>query len=247
MGQVLIGVEQVTCLMARCNAYEKLYLGGPLRTLIQTRPHGPSRTHGPPSYQDFFFVAFYLQSLDKRTVVKAVTSVIIQELADLLEDLGRWEFRIEAEVNVCEKRLNHATRNRHDANFHSVRDLLRQQIEASNANTIRLWKRLDDDEPCKMLQWISEIPHETDNCNARRDRVEGTGDWLLAHQTFASRRDALSSAPQPLRTWRRRQQRSRLLLLRSKQGGTPRPGSGSSSPGQTNVSPPKRIHDRLVH
>lgn len=93
MGQVLVGVEQVTCLMARCNAYEKLYLGSPLQAFMHSNKRVLTgfRKHMVQLYTRILsFLAFYLQSLNRRTVVKAVTSFIKnQELADLLEDLGR--------------------------------------------------------------------------------------------------------------------------------------------------------------
>jgi hypothetical protein len=58
---------------------------------------------------------------------------------------------------------------------------------------VRLWKKLDDDERCKMFQWISDIPYETDHYNARRGRVYGTGDWLLINPSYVSWRNQITS------------------------------------------------------
>ncbi|KAM0510824.1 hypothetical protein ACHAPE_010507, partial [Trichoderma viride] len=63
-------------------------------------------------------------------------------------------------------------------NFQEVRKQLRNLVACLDTDTLQLWKTLNEDERVKILQWISDIPYESDHYTAKGERIEGTVLWL---------------------------------------------------------------------
>lgn len=183
-GQILIGIEQVTCLISRCRIYEMLYIKPDSSTSMdaidELRKSVVQLYKGTLS-----FMIFYIQRLEKNTAMKALGATFNPgKLNDMLGDLGKYETRCEAAANNCERHVSSLARVRQDAAQNQLQEILKKHIRNVDANTNRYWKRLEDDERCKIFQWISEVPFETDHYNASKGRVEGTGQWLLEHAAY---------------------------------------------------------------
>ncbi|KAF9760747.1 hypothetical protein IL306_004140 [Fusarium sp. DS 682] len=58
---------------------------------------------------------------------------------------------------------------------------------------IQLWKQLNEDERCKILQWVSDIKYEDDHRAASKGRVNVTGEWLLCHEAYLKWRQSAKS------------------------------------------------------
>ncbi|KAH8737409.1 hypothetical protein BGZ61DRAFT_15456 [Ilyonectria robusta] len=194
-GQILIGVELVTSLINRCRIYERLY--------IQVRPDRVPKGDALSELQKAIvltyrsilsFLATYIKVLDKNTFMRTLGATFDPgKVSVMLADIGRFEERCEITAGNCERTVSSMARQRLDKAQADVQEMLKEQMQQFNTSSQRFWKKLEDDERCKILQWISEIPYETDHYNAVKGRVKGTGQWLLDHEKYSQWRSADSS------------------------------------------------------
>ncbi|KAF7537616.1 hypothetical protein G7054_g3585 [Neopestalotiopsis clavispora] len=83
------------------------------------------------------------------------------------------EIQVEKNALSCKAILDTATQQRQGAQYDKLTRIL-----------ARLVKIISDEEVHRILSWISAIPYETDLHNARRGRLEGTCEWLIAHGIY---------------------------------------------------------------
>lgn len=140
------------------------------------------------------FLATYIKVLDKNTFMRTLGATFDPgKVSVMLADIGRFEERCEITAGNCERTVSSMARQRLDKAQADVQEMLKEQMQQFNTSSQRFWKKLEDDERCKILQWISEIPYETDHYNAVKGRVKGTGQWLLDHEKYSQWRSADSS------------------------------------------------------
>ncbi|KAF7562204.1 hypothetical protein G7046_g1935 [Stylonectria norvegica] len=192
-GQALIGIELVTCLINRGMIYERLYIVPDPSTgvnAIQELQKSIVLT-----YKSILsFLASYIKLMGQNTFKRTIVATIDPKmLGDMLANLGKYEARCEVAASNCERLVSSLSRNRQDANQEQLRNMLKDHIRQFDASANRFWKKLGDDERCKILQWISEVPFESDHYSAAKGRVKGTGQWLLDHPTYKQWRLADSS------------------------------------------------------
>lgn len=198
-GQVLVAIELVTCLMNRGRIYESLYLDAEVRPVGNS---GSAVRAADELHRNVVLMygkvlsllATYIKITSTSTVVRAFKAALdAGGFADMLSELGRLEGRCEAEANSCERHVSLNSRVVRDKSLREIRDMLKTQMEVSEANMTRFWEKLDEEERSRILQWISEVPFESDHYNATQGRVKGTGTWLLEHDTYRSWRAATVS------------------------------------------------------
>ncbi|KAF5011288.1 hypothetical protein FDECE_2588 [Fusarium decemcellulare] len=193
MGLILIGLEQLICLITRCSIYQQLYLDD---SVPATKAQGQAMTQLSNAMarlyaKMFSFLAFYLRLLDLNTTVRTLKSFSQPgEVSEMLTEIGMYEKRVATEANVCEKVIVRPVLQRIDENSQNTRTQLREMMSRFDGEMIQLWKQLNEDERCKILQWVSDIPYETDHYTARKGRVNGTGEWLLRHPVYTTWRQS---------------------------------------------------------
>lgn len=197
-GQILVAVELATSIMNRGKIYEGLYLSpgrmskGPEYVVeaLKDLQKGITRMYS----QILAIMVSYVKMMEKGTIAKAFKAALDpSHFSGLMSDLGKLEDRCEMAANNCERHASSNSRNLQDANFRKLREMLKEHMEQNTTQMTRFWKKLDDEDRCKVFLWLSDVPYETDHYNATRGRVEGTGQWLLDNEKYHSWRNAKSS------------------------------------------------------
>ncbi|KAM0412857.1 hypothetical protein ACHAPD_007905 [Fusarium lateritium] len=168
MGLVIIGLEQVICIITRCSIYQQLYLEN-VEQITEK------------------------QALAVRQLSEAMAHLVVRtlksfchpsEIAEKLKEVGNLETRVTTEANVCQGTIAQSAFQRIDENSQDTRQSLRDIASLFDGEMLQLWKHLNEDERCKILQWVSDIPYESDHYIARKGRVDGTGEWLIDHEIY---------------------------------------------------------------
>ncbi|OAA82015.1 Ankyrin repeat-containing domain protein [Akanthomyces lecanii RCEF 1005] len=197
-GQILVAVELATSIMNRGKIYEGLYLSpghmsnGPEYAVEALRDlqKGITRMYS----QILSIMISYVKMMETGTVARAFKAALDpSHFSGMMADLGKLEDRCEMAANNCERHVSSNSRNLQDANFRKLREMLKEHMERNTAQMSRFWKKLDDEDRCKVFLWLSDVPYETDHYNATKGRVEGTGQWLLDNGKYHSWRNAKSS------------------------------------------------------
>ncbi len=197
-GQILVAVELAASIMNRGKIYEALYLSpqytpkGPEYAIeaLKDLQKGIVRMYS----QILSIMISYVKIMDRGTVARAFKAALEPgHFSGMMSELGKLEDRCEAAANNCERHASSNSRSLQDVNYRKLRDMLMEHMEHNEAQVSRFWKKLDDDERCKVFLWLSDVPYETDHYNATKGRVEGTGQWLLDNETYHTWRNAKSS------------------------------------------------------
>ncbi|CAG1994213.1 unnamed protein product [Fusarium graminearum] len=187
MGLLIIGMEQVICLIARCSIYHQLYLENVVHTTkLQTKAtHQLSNAMARLYAKLFSFLAYCIRLLDRNSAVRMLkTFCNPTEVAAKLKEIGNLETQVTTEANVCQGTIAESAFQNMDENSRDTRQKLRDMSSSFDGQMEQLWKHLNEDERCKILQWVSDIPYESDHYIARKGRVEGTGEWLMGHEVY---------------------------------------------------------------
>ena len=196
MGLILIGLEQVTSLITRCTAYQMLYLDG---IAPKTNSHANAMNDLCTSItklyaKTFSFLAYFIRRMDKNFAVKTLQTIVRpNEVSDILSSISGLKDRAEMDANLCEKQLGRLASDRTDRNFQNIREQLTDLVSRLDEDLAGFKNKLDEDERCKILQWVSDVPYESDHYTARKGRVDGTGEWLLQHPAYKSWRESTTS------------------------------------------------------
>jgi hypothetical protein len=162
MGLILVGMERVICLVTRCSIYQTLYLDHEAPT-TKAQAMSMARLYA----KIFAFLAYYTRLLDLNTAVKVLQSFYQPgKVSDMLMEIGTDGNRVESDANSCESAIVRPIFHRIDENSEMVRTRLRELMLRLDQEMLQLWKRLNEDERCKILQWVSDIPYESDHYNA---------------------------------------------------------------------------------
>ncbi|QPC63094.1 hypothetical protein HYE67_005325 [Fusarium culmorum] len=133
----------------------------------------------------FSFLAYYIRLLDRNSAVRMLkTFCNPSEVAAKLKEIGNLETQVTTEANVCQGTIAESAFQNMDENSRDTRQKLRDMSSRFDDQTKQLWKHLNEDERCKILQWVSDILYESDHYIARKGRVDGTGEWLMGHEVY---------------------------------------------------------------
>ncbi|KAI9162873.1 Vegetative incompatibility protein [Paramyrothecium foliicola] len=196
MGLILIGVENVTWLITRCTAYQQIYLDDEdPKTELGNRNMSELRDALTRLYAKILsFLAYYISLLDMSAAIRTLRAYAQpQKVSEMLAEIDRYEKRMSTAADLCEKHSSQQALQQVDQKSQKLHDQLRNVMSQLDAEMVRFWKKLDEDERSKIFQWISDIPYESDHYAARKGRVDGTGEWLLRHHVYLTWRESRSS------------------------------------------------------
>lgn len=189
---MLVGTEKSTCLLARCQMYRKLYLDQDTDGLTSAHQLGEALTC---LYAEILSLLAHLVQLTNRSPTQRSMHATFNPagLSESITKLEKLEWRIDAEASNCERESRLLSDSAFAGKFEAMQCLLEQQILLSEAEKAQFLKDCQGNERFEILQWISEIPYETDHYNVRSGRTEGTGEWLLTDRVYQDWRTTSAS------------------------------------------------------
>ncbi|KAF5713143.1 ankyrin repeat-containing protein [Fusarium globosum] len=197
MGLIVVGLEQVVCLISRCSIYHQLYLENPVQTTV-SQSRAIKKLSDAMAYlyaRIFAFLAYYIRLTDINTGARILKAFCQPgEVSERLKEIATLETRVTTEANLCEGTSTQSVLQRLEDGSQDTRQKLKNIISQFDGAMAGLWKQLNEEERCKILQWVSDIPHESDHYVARKERVDGTGDWLISHEVYTTWRESKQSA-----------------------------------------------------
>lgn len=199
MGALLAGIEKVAYLLSRCKVYELLYL--------QKMP--PDQEDSKQATQNLrvTMVSLYAGILgflakasmlySKGTIGRTVHGILKPlEIEGFLKDFQSLEERLGQEVSNCERVYY---RNVQKDSSEVVKGLQRILMSLAapvlqvESHVSELYEKMESAERAQVLMWISPIPHEKAHLNARHNRTQDTGKWLLNHSLYLQWKESSTS------------------------------------------------------
>jgi hypothetical protein len=187
---LLLGMERVSYLVLRGRIYEHLYL----------QSHATSATSDLESalvklYSEILaFLCCSLSYLGKSTVSRTCHAIFHPgTVGQYVSNLDELERCTETSVSNCARLVDKLARNDLKAQLQKLEEILHAPIIRIDSRVGDLLLLAESVERCRILQWVSTIHHETDHYNARKGRLEGTGDWLLARKEYVEWRNSPTS------------------------------------------------------
>ncbi|KAF8541975.1 hypothetical protein BDD12DRAFT_775371, partial [Trichophaea hybrida] len=174
---ILIGLEKSSNLIDRCAIYESVYLKEDIvastaleKTILQL-------------YTAILkFLADALE-LSKRNVVGLYT---VERISALLGDIERCENTLDRDAN--------ATGARHmSKSLRTFLDELRTSSGQVGEKLANIDHILEVSKRSQILEWISIIPYTSHHKRISEERLEGTGEWLLARKEYQDWRASSAS------------------------------------------------------
>jgi ankyrin repeat domain-containing protein 50 len=215
MGALLIGVEKATYLTNRCKIYEILYLHGKRSGQVVTGL-GPAETNPEPAMKNLESAVTHLESAlvtmyaailrflstasriyDKSFGARAIHSILNpEEVVNFVDECRGLETRVDIEAGNCERtysRAAHAELGECGERLKQLLAGLQEPIMRVDSRVAALQDRLDESERLEILTWVSDIPYESNHYTARKERTDGTGEWLLRHERYREWRGSSAS------------------------------------------------------
>jgi hypothetical protein len=192
MAALLLGLQQVTCLINRCKIYEVLFLY-------------PSQHQQALENLQSALIELYvaiLQFLTKAHLLYEQNNLKRIAFAFLSpDDVGDFQKKSEAYALQVEVAAGHCKWiEDHEGMIEGVRNsekLQRLLLELKtdvlgpmDTKLTTLWIRSNEEEQRRILNWISEIPVQDHHNLSRDGRTPETGEWLFQNATYRSWRSS---------------------------------------------------------
>jgi hypothetical protein len=198
---MLLGIERVAYLITTGKIYEKLYLDGsdtPADAALQDAKRELSDLIERLYVKILSFLARCIRAFSTDRSSSHPLSVLRillkpNEISDMITEMADTEVQVSAAATLCERYASKVVADKSEASFKRIQEELKNKMDGLEMDAAKFWNKLDEDERVTIMQWVSNIPYETDHYVARKGRVEGTGEWLLHHSTFESWRNANAS------------------------------------------------------
>lgn len=175
---MLVGVELVIRLLARCRMYEGMFLRSAL--LVQTEPRRRLKDAIVALYSKALQILCRAIQLNWQGIFrKSLHALSTTDILIDVEDCERLENGVQKEAITCEWIINRAAAE--DIKLDCRRILNTMQ----EITLLDRYEQVDTKLRGKILTRLSPVAHEEDHYFARRDRVENSGQWLLRHDTFS--------------------------------------------------------------
>ena len=180
---LLIGFERVTNLICRCYVYENLYLHkGPYEAAMAPHANSNLRAALLRLYVGLLnFIARGIRIASKSTAGRLITAWFdaeaLQTQLNNLDSLERTVF-YEAEnsgvvlVTEGQRRLQ------------QLLEDFRETLWRVDSTTLAMARDRSGQKRKEILKWISDSPYKDHHYDAAKGRLEGTGDWLFAHDQY---------------------------------------------------------------
>ncbi|RPB14650.1 hypothetical protein P167DRAFT_604081 [Morchella conica CCBAS932] len=183
MGEMLVGIEVITNLMGRCAIYEELYLGTGFDTAQRVEEA---------------LVVLYADMLTyminakhyyaENTIVRIAWGVLDTDgPAEALAALQAKESKVFEESHLAEAKNQNAANMIAEERYKQLQMLLNEfkmPIVRIERNLETLVDGLEDSKREKILDWISKTPYTKYHRTAKKNRKEGTCEWLLEGDRF---------------------------------------------------------------
>ncbi|KAF5975158.1 saponin hydrolase precursor [Fusarium coicis] len=175
-------------LVPRGSGDEILYIGSPVEAnnidvmAVHLTTGTIRRLTSHPNYTDPITMSHdnqWIVAMDTRVVGRQMfMSAFCQpsEVSEKLKEIGALETRVTTEANICQGAIGISAFQKMEENSKAARQQLREIASRFDGEMMRLLKQLNEDERCKIDQWVPDIPYESDHYIARKGRVEDTGE-----------------------------------------------------------------------
>ena len=191
---ILVGVEKVSSIITRCSIYELLYLHG--------QPASQCTLNLRATLINLYVLVFTFLLAARRLNAKSHASrtahAIFQPVEALafVEKCEKLETCVAHDASICESSRACERGERLTKEVEHLNTLLHsfeQPIGRLDSNVDTLLTAIHASKQAEVLQWISSIPHKDSHSTARTGRTDGTGNWLLGHDSFCDWRRSKSS------------------------------------------------------
>jgi hypothetical protein len=212
MGALLIGIEKVTYLLNRCKVYEILYLNDrqaatDLEPVMENPEPVVMNLEPAAAHLKLALVTLYAAILrflstasrlyDKSFGARAIHGILNpDEVVSFVDEFQRLETRVDIEASNCERTFSRGAHAKLGERGERLKELLaglEEPIMRVDSRVAALHDRLNESERLEILTWISDIPYESNHYTARKERTEGTGEWLLRHKQYREWRGSSTS------------------------------------------------------
>ena len=219
MGALLIGVEKVTYLINRCKIYEILYLRDK-RSGQAVADLEPAETNPEPAMENpesamvnlepavanlesaivtlyaamLRFLSTANQLYDKNVAARAIHGILNPDkVVSFVDECQSLERRVDIEASNCERTYSRAKLGECGERLKQLLAGLQEPIVRVDSRVAALHDRLDESERSEILTWVSDIQYESNHYTARKERTDGTGEWLLRHERYREWRGSSAS------------------------------------------------------
>ncbi|KAJ9156327.1 Ankyrin repeat-containing domain protein [Pleurostoma richardsiae] len=192
-GMLLIMLEKVGPLVLRGEIYERIYLD-PRVNIKADAKSSLKRT-----VVDLYSVVLSSMSVAGRLFSKGIARQglhatthpnTVKSLLDKLDEKGR---DLGAEAQACEASRIESLHQDVSAELMHLQDILERPLARVDAYLENMWASAMSSERGAMLQWISPIAYDSDHDFARKNRLKGTAEWLLAREEYQEWKESNSS------------------------------------------------------
>ena len=196
MELLLKGVEGLTNITTRCRIYEILYLDG-IQSQETEDPIKPAFEHLRKTLVSLYavvlrFLAKAFRAFSKSGIRRAQGATFNPGMFEgLAEQLQLLDAEVVAATANCKEAYNRNARRGMRRVLKLLRDL-EEPVQRIDLRVQVLLQNVGAKRRTEILQWISAIPYEDNHNTACTGHTNGTGEWLLRHDTYTKWRTSRS-------------------------------------------------------
>jgi hypothetical protein len=187
MGDLVLVVEKISCLISREAIYERLYQPGTIpEDVLANLDHALVGLYS----EIFRILALCHRLFVKNTTKRAVHAIFNPgDVSALLETCEKLEKQVEYEVQNCERTRSQAV----DEESKELLESLQEPALRSDQNVLSLLEKIDEKERLGVLDWISKVLYGLNHQTVKEERTADTCGWLLGHNRYQEWQDSSAS------------------------------------------------------
>ena len=192
-GLLLILLERIGPLVLRGKIYERIYL----QPIVNTEADAVSALK--MMLIDLYAAVLQAMCVAWRLFGQGTFRQALHAVADpnevksLIGRLEEKERTLGAAAQACAGSQVELLHRNASKEFRRLQDILDKPLVRIDSRLEKVWAQVESRNRGEMLRWISQIPHESDHEFARRDRLDGSGEWLLEREECKEWRNTSSS------------------------------------------------------
>lgn len=206
MAALLIGLEKVTYIIIRCRIYETLHLHNKpsqqhlshISRLCSVEAETNLERALVEIYSHVLRFLIKADQLYEKNSAQRILYAMLNptKVHEFVKNCERLETEVGIEAGNCESIYTREINKESTEHIKELRRLLvdlEEPIMRVDCRVATMFKKLNNFEQSKILQWISSIPYEDNHTTARQGRTDGTGKWLLGHSRYREWRKSSAS------------------------------------------------------
>jgi hypothetical protein len=177
VGNLIVSIEKLSCLISRGAIYERLYHPGSVPADVLDNLHDAMIKMYCAILQ---MMGQCYRIFHKSSALRVLHAIFNDDVVERLKECKELEVQVEREAHNCERTRSLEA----DAETQRLLGVLQELILRTDERVLSLLEMTGDRERLEILDWVSTVLYGSNHNAVTEARTPETCEWLLSHNSY---------------------------------------------------------------